>query len=168
MSGRHGDTALLGTARFGTVPTRPDTVRHGPAWRGLVWLIEVRGLAKCIVGSNESRTLPPALPKHRTLFGIMRSPSKTNSGRRSYCSIGRHLFYVNSRHRYQHQMLHHAASASSISKKQMDSRWRQHGPEMARDAPTWVEKEFNMAQGSIQIGPSWTTWSSGGANMAIR
>ena len=142
--------------------------RLGSIPRLVLQLIEVRVLAKCIVGSNESRTLPHVLPKHRTLFGIMRSPSKTNSGRRSYCSIGRHLFYVNSRHRYQHQMLHHAASASSISKKQMDSRWRQHGPEMARDAPTWVEKEFNMAQGSIQIGPSWTTWSSGGANMAIR
>ena len=103
--------------------------------RGLLWLIEVRGLAKCIVGANESRPLPPALPKHRTLIGIMRSPSKNNNRRRSY-PIGRHLFYVNSRHHYQHQMLHHAASASSISKKQMDSRWRQHGPEMARDAPT--------------------------------
>ena len=45
MSGRHGDTVQLGTARSGTVPTRPDTVRHGPAWRGLTWQIEVRGLA---------------------------------------------------------------------------------------------------------------------------
>ena len=45
VSGRHGDTARIGTARSGTVPTRPDTVRHIPAWRGLAWQIEVRGLA---------------------------------------------------------------------------------------------------------------------------
>ena len=45
VSGRHGDTAQTCTARSGTVPTRPDTVRHGLAWRGLAWLIEVRGLA---------------------------------------------------------------------------------------------------------------------------
>ena len=45
VSGRHGDTAQTGTARSGTVPTRPDTVRHGLAWRGLTWQIEVRGLA---------------------------------------------------------------------------------------------------------------------------
>ena len=82
---------LGGVARSGTLPTWPDTVRHGPAWRDLAWLIEVRGLAKCIVGANESRPLPPALPKHRTLIGIMRSPSKNNNRRRSY-PIGRHLF----------------------------------------------------------------------------
>ena len=70
MPGRHGDTALLGAARSGKVPTRPDTVRHSPAWRGLAWLIEVRGLAKCIVGANESRPLPPALPKYKKLFGV--------------------------------------------------------------------------------------------------
>ena len=42
VSGRHGDTDELGTARSDTVPTRP---RHGPVWRGLAWLIEVRRLA---------------------------------------------------------------------------------------------------------------------------
>ena len=52
MSGRHGDTAQTGTARSGTVPTRPDTVRHGLAWRGLAWLIEVRGLANRGEGSG--------------------------------------------------------------------------------------------------------------------
>ena len=51
--GQHGDTALLGTARSGTVPTRPDTDRHGPAWRGLAWLIEVRGLANRSEGSGQ-------------------------------------------------------------------------------------------------------------------
>ena len=53
VSGRHGDTAQTGTARSGTVPTRPDTVRHGPAWRGLAWLIEVRGLANRSEGSGQ-------------------------------------------------------------------------------------------------------------------
>ena len=53
VSGRHGDTAQTGTARSGTVPTRPDTVRHGPAWRGLTWLIEVRGLANRSEGSGQ-------------------------------------------------------------------------------------------------------------------
>ena len=32
VSGRHGDTAQTGTARSGTVPTWPDTVRYGAAW----------------------------------------------------------------------------------------------------------------------------------------
>ena len=45
VSGRHGDTAKTDTARSNTVPTWPDTVRHSPARRGLVWQIEVRGLA---------------------------------------------------------------------------------------------------------------------------
>ena len=39
---------------------------------------------------------------------------------------------------------------------------------MAKDAPTWVEKEFNLGQGSVQIGPRWPTWSSDGANTALR
>ena len=45
VSGRHADTAQTGTARSGTVLTWADTVRHGPAWRGLAWQIVVRGLA---------------------------------------------------------------------------------------------------------------------------
>ena len=58
MSGRHGDMVQLGTARSGTVPTRPDTVRHGPAWRGLAWQIEVRGLADRSAGlANRSEGL---------------------------------------------------------------------------------------------------------------
>ena len=53
VSGRHGDTVQLGTARSDTVPTRPDTVRHGPAWRGLRWLMEVTGLANRSEGSGQ-------------------------------------------------------------------------------------------------------------------
>ncbi len=53
VSGRHGDTAQTGAARCGMVPTQPDMVRHGPAWRGLAWLIEMRGLANRNEGSGQ-------------------------------------------------------------------------------------------------------------------
>ena len=40
------------------VPTWPDTVRHGSAWRGLAWQIEVRGLANRSEGlANRSEGL---------------------------------------------------------------------------------------------------------------
>ena len=60
VSGRHGDTARIGTARSDTVP---DTARHSPTWSGmarsgLAWQIELRGLAKRSEGlANRSEGL---------------------------------------------------------------------------------------------------------------
>ena len=34
VSGRHGDTAWIGTVRSGIMLTRPGTVWHGAAWPG--------------------------------------------------------------------------------------------------------------------------------------
>ena len=54
--------ARHGPARCRHGPTRPDTVRRGLAWRGLTWLIEVRGLANRSEGlANRSEGLGAGL-----------------------------------------------------------------------------------------------------------
>ena len=50
VSGRHSALAWIGTAQSDTVA---DMVRHGPTWRGLIWLIEVRGLANRSEGTDQ-------------------------------------------------------------------------------------------------------------------
>ena len=111
-------------------------------------------MAKCIVGANESRPLPPALPKHRSLIGIMRSPSKNNNRRRSY-PIGRHLFCP-------------SCSQHGQFKASRCPRWNLGGANMLSRWPRYAHKKLNIAPGSAKIQPRWPRWSQDGANMAPR
>ena len=145
---------------------RGHSGRHGPAWRGLTWQIEVRGLAKCIVGANESRTLPLALPKHRTLFGIMRSPStKTTAGAGAtvpsadICSMSTADISISIRCCItQHQRLALARSRWTQDGDNMVPRWPemlQHGSKKNSTWPKGASRSGQVGQLGAQVGPTW-------------
>ena len=115
----------------------------------------VRGGVKSSARPSACRPLPPALPKHRTLIGIMRSPSKNNNRRRSYCPIRRHLFCPSCSQ-------HGPIVASRCP------RWNLGGANMVSRWPTCAHKELNIALESAKIRPRWQRWSQDGARMAPR